>query len=359
MKNKICSTILCAAFLAACGDVFACSRVLYAGNGQAVINGRNMDWPDAFNGTDLWFQPRGIKRDGVSTGKKLEWTSKYASIAAVTSFGPGQNAVSDGINEKGLAANLLWLADSDYGARDANIPGLSVAVWTQYVLDNFATVEEAVKVLAKPPYQLDTRSITANGAVLKANLHLAIADKTGDSAIVEYAAGKPVVHHSRKYAVMTNDPVLDSQLENLAQYDGFGGSKPLPGTIDAADRFVRASYYLKLLPKPGTYRQALAGLLSVMRNIAQPFSTVKDVSHPNSSATQWTTVSDLDNGVYYFASATSPFLIWARMDGFELYGDSPKKLDLSAGRDLGGDMTQKFKIAKQFTFMTIPEPAAK
>ena len=168
------------------------------------------------------------------------------------------------MNEKGLVANLLWLENSDYGTRNPKKRGLSIALWTQYVLDNYATVEEAAKALANPKYQIDTRTIVANGETLKANLHLAIADKTGDTAIVEYADGKPIVHHDRKYTVMTNDPILDQQIANLNNYDGLGGKKPLPGTTDAADRFVRGSYYLSKLPKPANYRQAGANLFSIM-----------------------------------------------------------------------------------------------
>ena len=49
------------------------------------------------------------------------------------------------MNEKGFGVNLLWLGSSDYGARDAQRPGLSMSLWAQYFLDNFATVEEAVR----------------------------------------------------------------------------------------------------------------------------------------------------------------------------------------------------------------------
>jgi len=340
-------------FAVAAQNADACSRVLYTNNGQATLNGRNMDWPDAFHGTDMWYLPRGMKRNSEATGKTFSWKAKYASISAVTYLIPGQGAVADGMNEKGLVANLLWLENSDYGTRNPKKRGLSIALWTQYVLDNYATVEEAAKALANPKYQIDTRTIVANGETLKANLHLAIADKTGDTAIVEYADGKPIVHHDRKYTVMTNDPILDQQIANLNNYDGLGGKKPLPGTTDAADRFVRGSYYLSKLPKPANYRQAGANLFSIMRNMAQPFSTVKDPKHPNSSATQWTSLADLDNGTYYFASATSPFIVWADFSGFNPKMKTPMKLDMSGDKDLGGDMTAKFVPAEPFKVLPL------
>ena len=51
--------------------------------------------------------------------------------------------------EKGLAANLLYLAESDYGKPTQGKPLLSIAAWAQYALDNYATVAEAVVALAR------------------------------------------------------------------------------------------------------------------------------------------------------------------------------------------------------------------
>ena len=98
----------------------ACSRMLSAANGQAVLTARNMDWPvDA--GTSLWVLPRGIQRDGMAGKNSVKWTSKYASIVTASAWLPsGKSAVSDGMNEKGLVANMLWLDPSDYGKRDEN-----------------------------------------------------------------------------------------------------------------------------------------------------------------------------------------------------------------------------------------------
>lgn len=47
----------------------------------------------------------------------------------------------------GLAANLLYLTGSEYGERDESFPGLSNVMLAQYVLDSFASVEEALEGL--------------------------------------------------------------------------------------------------------------------------------------------------------------------------------------------------------------------
>lgn len=67
------------------------------------------------------------------------------------------------MNEKGLAAELLWLVESQYPAFDKNSkPGLSIAAWAQYVLDNFATVSEAVAALEKELFTIVTDTFPEN-----------------------------------------------------------------------------------------------------------------------------------------------------------------------------------------------------
>lgn len=335
--------ILVIAFIYRCNPVFACSRVLSAENGQAVLVGRNMDWPED-TGTALWVLPRGIKRDSQAGNNLITWTSKYGSIVAASYLPNGKGSVADGINEKGLTANLLWLSQSDYGARDEKRLGLLIAYWAQYMLDNYSTVNEAVQAIKKDEYQLVTYQFPGMGGGVKtAALHLSLADKTGDSAIIEYIAGKPVIHHDRRNVVMTNDPPFEKQEENLKQYQEFGGNQPIPGTNSALDRFVRASYYMKLLPKPHNLREALAGVISVTRNISQPFRNSVDPENPFSSTTIWRSTADLTNLYYYFEMTNSPFLIWASLTDFNLKKGSPAMvLDLRKYPDYYGNVSKYF-----------------
>lgn len=64
------------------------------------------------------------------------------------------SATTDGINEAGLGARLPWLAESDYGERDPRLPAVSAAMWTQYLLDRFPTVAEAVDALEAELFQV-------------------------------------------------------------------------------------------------------------------------------------------------------------------------------------------------------------
>ena len=46
---------------------------------------------------------------------------------------------------------------------------------------------------------------------------------------------------------------------------------PLPGNVNAVDRFQRAAYYSALLPTPTSQRQAVASVMAIMRNVSVPF----------------------------------------------------------------------------------------
>ena len=66
----------------------------------------------------------------------LKWTSLYCSLVT-TIYGLG---TADGLNERGLAAHMLFLTATDFGPRDPSRPGLHAGLWAQYILDSAATV---------------------------------------------------------------------------------------------------------------------------------------------------------------------------------------------------------------------------
>jgi choloylglycine hydrolase len=146
------------------------------------------------------------------------------------------------MNEAGLVANMLYLAETEYPTPTDNDPRkpLALSAWVQYVLDNYATVDEAVKELRNEPFYI-VPSDAPDDTKAKGTIHLSISDPTGDSAIFQYIDGKLNIHHDREYQVMTNSPTYDQQLALNRYWEQIGGTTMLPGTNRAADRFVRAS----------------------------------------------------------------------------------------------------------------------
>jgi len=181
-------------------------------------------------------------------------------------------------------------------------------------------------------------------------LHFSISDAEGDSAVFEYLDGKLVIHHGKEYTVMTNSPIYDEQLALNAYWESVGGEAMLPGTRRAADRFVRASFYAKILPDPKTDRQAIANVMSVMRNASVPCSEA-DPNAPNLSTTIWRTVVDHVNRVYYFESTLSPNIVWMSLDKLNFEAGAPvMKLELVEKFELVGDVSDKFVTAEPFVF---------
>lgn len=320
-----------------------CTRALWSDNGQAVLVGRNMDWLRDMR-TNLWAMPRGRRRRGLDGESTLEWTVLHGSLVATDH----DQATTDGMNERGLGAHVLWLAEAELGKPEGTLPGVSTSLWAQLFLDQFATVAECVQFVQDTPFEVHLLSDPDTGR--PAAVHLVLDDAAGDSAVLEYVDGTPRVHHDGVPAVTSNSPPFGQQPDHLRRYQGFGGEQPLPGTSEAADRFVRASYSLEHLPPPRSRAAAVAELLSVMRNAAQPFG-VPDPERPNISSTIWRTVSDLSNLVYYFESSFSPNLIWVRVDGLRLGKGAPAtRLDLTKDDTYVGEVSDRFVSAEPFAF---------
>jgi choloylglycine hydrolase len=284
-----------------------------------------------------------MKRDGGRAGGEVvvkdnpaRWTSKYGSIVT-TVYGIG---TADGFNERGLGVHMLYLSATDFGPRDPSKPGVQAGLWSQFLLDNAATVKEALAALQT----VQVVMVETHGH--KATVHLAIEDATGDSAIIEFVNGKMVVHHGREYRIMTNDPTYDEQLALLGKLDFSKPSSdtPLPGNVKATDRFQRAAYYASMLPKPKSEREAVASVLAIARNVSVPFGApYKGFGIYN---TEYRTAMNLTDKRYFFELTTAPNVIWADLGKFNLAPGSPVMALDPDNIALSGDVTGKFRKAK-------------
>ncbi|SDF09233.1 linear amide C-N hydrolase [Terriglobus roseus] len=329
----------------------ACTRAVYHGANGEVITARSMDWKVDV-GTNLWVLPRGMERSGATGPRSLHWTSKYGSVIA-----SGYDiSTTDGMNEKGLVVNLLWLAESEYPKFDGSKPGLAISLWAQYMLDKYATVAEAIDALEKEPLLVATAQVP--GEERLANLHMSMSDSSGDSAVVEYVKGKQVIHHGREYQVMTNSPTYDEQLALTSYWKEIGGTTMLPGTNRAADRFARASFYINAIPKAEDPDMALASVFSVIRNVSVPFG-ITTPDQPNISSTRWRTVADQKRLVYFFESALTPNVFWVKLSDIDFSHETGKVMKLDLGKDqrntYAGNAAKDFKETKAFSFMGLPD----
>lgn len=132
--------VSCLALMLPLTSAYSCTTVFSNTNNISKVVARS---------TDLYIsdeplikaQPRGVQRTGEAGENSLTWQSKYGNVV-VTAF--HTNVVSDGINEKGLAAHILYLSESQYPDPATGSKPISNLMWAQYVLDNFATVQETL-----------------------------------------------------------------------------------------------------------------------------------------------------------------------------------------------------------------------
>ena len=282
----------------------ACTRVLWNDNSIAVLSGRTADWfqasdPRGASDPKLHVMPRGLRKSGAMDGKTVvvtenpaRWTSRYGSVVV----GNYNSVVVDGMNEKGLAAHALALAETNYGARDVSRQGVNMNLFVPYLLDNAATVSEAIALLPRiQPVGVEVKGYATG-------LSFSIEDRLGDSAVIEYLDGAAVIHHGRQYRVVANTTIADAT-KLLEQYDfkNATNSVEVPGNTNTNDRLVRASFYSGLLSSvtPRSRLEARAALMSVVRNVSDP------IGAPGGKAgegheTDWRTLSDLTNRVYVF-----------------------------------------------------------
>ncbi|RLP76859.1 linear amide C-N hydrolase [Mycetocola tolaasinivorans] len=320
-----------------------CTRIFWNRSSPFVV-ARTMDWPDS-TFPQIFVLPRGLEHDGAIIGGEqitengLVWTSRYGSVIT-TIYGVG---TADGVNERGLAAHLLYLEDTDFGDRAVARPALGVHLWAQYLLDMAATVEEAVLLLG----EVQLVMVEAHGH--RASTHLAIEDASGDSAIIEVLGGVVSIHRDRRFTVLTNEPPYQEQLRILLEQDFSAPNdrSPLDGNVNPEARFQRASYFTDLLPHPSDERGAVAGVLAIARNVSIPFGAPYEGFGLYN--TEYRTVVSLEARRYYFELTTAPNLFWLDLDRCDFTEGAPVRAlnpdDVTLSGEVGEHLTD---VARPF-----------
>lgn len=315
----------------------ASTRIFWNSNGKAMLAARNMDLDEDDKPT-IYVLPAGRSKNGGIYDNPARWTSQYGSV--VITFKGSLDLCDEGINTKGLAFHYLYMADSVYETRDSR-PGVDGGRYGQYLLDNADTVKKALDLMH------DTQLVPGIMGLLYP-CHLALEDAGGDTAVVEFINGQMKVYYhdpDKPTYILTNEPNLDQQLDNLKRYKGFGGDLPWPGDVDSKDRFVRASAFLMTLNNQYWYLcpDLISRLFSAIRPEATPFGAIMvrdDGSEESAWPTLWTSLFDLTNKTIYFTHFIARNDFWIDMRKLNFSPGAPV-LHLKADRtDLFGDVSR-------------------
>jgi len=256
----------------------------------------------------------------------------------------GLPLVTEGMNENGLTISANTLHRSVYESRLTL--KRKVVEWdvVPSILSNFSNVSDAleglkgVAVVGGP----DSEAICGIGACF----HWAIADKMGNSAIVEYIKGKLVVYDGPKehVGVMTNDPPLDWQMTNLNQFVNVrpdwpdsnadivkhlaSGTVPqavghgynligLPGDPSPPSRFVRAFFLREfaIVNRPesvATQENAIVLATGILNNVYLVKGTVAKKSMLDAfEYSPWAVIKIPKSGVFLYRTAAD--LTWKQI----------------------------------------------
>lgn len=335
-----------ALFASVCFSAEPCSRIVFDNDSTHIVMvGRTLDWRTPIP-TNLYVYPRGVAKQSMPSGNRLEWTSKYASVVAVGYDG----GVTEGMNERGLVMNGLFCKGSIYkeAIGDTSMPVMSLSMLVSYFLDNFATVKEMRQWLDSNPFGINGKPFDGGTVSL---LHWAATDASGNTLLMEYQNGQLDLYEGKDLKVLTNDPAYPQMLAINRYWEGVGGVNMLPGTVKSADRFVRASFFINHVRTDVDEDTALGTLSSIIGTVSVPLG-YKVETEPNVSNTQWSSIADVKRQRYYFKFADSTADFYVDMSKLLLNpGDPVLKLDTSDHSSMSGCVNHLLKRTKGFTPM--------
>jgi choloylglycine hydrolase len=309
-----------AAALAAADPATACTSFLIRTADDGAVYGRTMEFAFELQSNAIVI-PRHHRLIASGAGGKpgMSWTAKFAAVGL---NGLGVPGLLDGLNEKGLAGGILYFPGfAGYADPAKADPAKSLAPWDflTWALTRFATVAEVKGAINAG----DIAVVDVVQEILKLTppVHYTLHDASGASLVVEPMGGTLKVYDN-PLGVMTNSPPFDWHLTNMRNYVkvspfnapplkvggetfaplGQGsGLLGIPGDPTPPSRFVRAlGYALSADKKPG-------GIESVRlaEHILNNFDIPKGWIRPEEEGrlpmeyTQWSTIADLTNRVYY------------------------------------------------------------
>lgn len=313
--------ILCLTF----NSLYACTAFRLTAKDGTIICGRALEF-----GADLDYGiiqvPRNYAFTSPAPGGKngISWKTRYGYVGA-NNFNMDYG-ISDGINETGLSASLLYYNDAKWQdvAPGQESKALAQVMLCDWILGNFSSVDEVktaiqkVKVFGYAMPELKMLVIPC---------HFIVYDAKGGCIVIEYDEG--VCHvYDNPLGLMTNAPSFPWQINNLRQYIGMrpenpkaivingvnlqvtgqgGGMSGIPGDMTPPSRFVRLTFQTFFADQQDNAGQTLNLAQHIMNTYDYVSGTAVVPEHwdPKVLArelTYWCSFRDITNKIYYFRS---------------------------------------------------------
>ncbi len=338
---------LVAAMLATPQSVLACTSFLIRTTDDGAVYGRTMEFAFQLESRAMVI-PRNYKLASTGPGGKpaISWTGKYAAVGLNAL---GVSALVDGMNEKGLSGGILYFPDyAGYADPAKTDPAKSLAPWDllTWALTNFARVAEVKAAIG----DVAVIHVVQEAMKIAPPVHYTLHDASGASLVIEPVDGKLKVYDN-PLGVMTNSPSFDWHLTNLRNYVklspvnapplkvgeqsfaplGQGsGMLGIPGDPTPPSRFLRALGYTMSVERKPSGPESVRLAEHIVNNFDIPKGWIRlqdkgkgdkgqgDKPKEPLEYTQWSTVADLVNRVYYVKTYEDPVLRGIDLKSFDL-----------------------------------------
>jgi len=254
-------------------ELGACSTIRLQ-KGSELLYGHNLN----NNGSDIpgmiFVNKRGVFKTGRtwselgtkegSDPSTLRWISRYGSLTFNTF---GRDLPDGGINEAGLYIWEMGLGSSEVVyPRHPGLPRINQMMWMQYVLDNFSTIDDAIRA---------AREIELDGW----GWHFFVGDGEGDCAAIDFVDNEVVVHRGEEMPVAGLFNALYSlEMERSRYFDGYGGRWKVDMKDIRVPRYVKTGLLQRAYdPKQDPVEYAFMMLDAIYVNEVADWSVVFDV----------------------------------------------------------------------------------
>jgi len=302
-----------------CSTAIACTSFLVQDDKRPLM-GKSYDW-DLGHGMVVVNQ-RGMKKIGLAveaTDLPPTWTAQYGSI---TFNQYGQEFPVGGMNEAGLAVEILWSFSTEYPLPDER-PSLNELQWIQYQLDNYGSVKEMVA-------HADEIRI----AGLYAKVHYLAVDKQNNSASFSYIDGKLVINED--VLAITNTTLSESR-RYLPKFTGVSDEISIPKGKGSLDRFLITRSMLAAGDRPDAVSEPIGFAFSILDAVKTP------------DYTQWQIVYDLASREIHFRTAENQRLRQIRLAAFNFSCTEPVLgFPIDSKDDVFDNLRQLFGNVRQF-----------